>query len=125
MIRSPINQHIISYIVVQQNNVLSNKTNSYSNIINSTKKTKVYFDIFFLGFKTQHKILLYQSYQFFNVHYLRNIFKIKLQQKNVNALKACPEDLTKKILYSVDGVSQKNFGIKYFNEIAHLFLVNI
>jgi hypothetical protein len=57
--------------------------------------------------------------------YLQHLYKIKLKQKSLNAINILPSKVTKNILFKTRHISYKNFDIKYFNEIAFLFIINI
>ena len=83
------------------------------------------YTLFFVDQNNKYKISNHRLYQFFNAVYLQNIYKIKLKEKNINAIKILPTKLTNIVLFKVRHVNFKNFNIKYFNEIAHLFLINI
>ncbi len=83
------------------------------------------FDLFFFKIDNKYKLSLQKYYQFFNCVYLQNIYKIQLKEKNINSIKILPKKLTNIVLYQVRHINFKNFNIKYFNEIAHLFLINI
>lgn len=67
----------------------------------------------------------YLSYQQFNLFYLRNIYEINLVEKNVNAIRLLPKKLIKRVLFKTRYKHYKNFSIKYFNEVAYMFLVSI
>jgi len=69
--------------------------------------------------------VLKELYTFYNLKYLENIYNVKLKEKNVNAIKVLPADLTKSMLFKTRKKNFKNFKIKYFNEVIFLFLVNI
>ena len=57
--------------------------------------------------------------------YLQHIYKINIKEKHLNALQTLPHKITKYLMYKVRNLHYKQFGIKYFNEIAFLFVVNI
>jgi hypothetical protein len=107
----------------------------YSTIDNKNKrlynKNKIFltvkknFSLFFIQQSTNYRYNNFINYQFFNVFYLQNIFKITLKEKNLNTLKVIPQKLTKLILFKVRNVSFKKFNIKYFNEVVNLFIINI
>ena len=63
--------------------------------------------------------------QFFNVKYLQNLYNLNLKEKNINSLHSLPAKIINITLEETQSLSFKQFGIKYFNEVAFLFLVNI
>lgn len=67
----------------------------------------------------------YLAYQQFNTYYLRNLYDINLIEKNVNSLKLLPKKLIKHTLFKTKHKHYKNFNIKYFNEIAYMFLISV
>jgi len=60
----------------------------------------------------------------FNAVYLKSIYKVSLAEKNINVLKTLPKKLVKIFSYKVQNISYKQFSIKYFNEVAYLFLIS-
>jgi len=60
----------------------------------------------------------------FNAFYLKSIYKVSLSEKNINVLKTLPKKLVKVFSYKVQNISYKQFSIKYFNEVAYLFLIS-
>lgn len=83
------------------------------------------YDIFFVNQNNNLKLLKFKFFQLYVATYLQNIYKIKLKEKNINAIDVVPRHLTKKFLYKVRYINFKHLGIKYFNEVGYLFLVNI
>lgn len=121
-----LNKYLLSYIIIiTQLPKFEPKFISYTNSTNLKHKNLWEYDIFFVNQNNKYKFKFFRFYQFYNLSYLQNIYKIKLKEKNINTIKALPKKLTKILLYKVKNISFKQFGIKYFNEIAHLFLVNI
>ena len=110
---------INSYLILNDYKILfyQNSTKNKFNVKN--------FNIFFLKRNNLYKFTLFKNYQLFNSHYLKNIYKINLKEKNINAINILPKKLSKKILFKTSRISYKKFNIKYFNEIIYLFLVNI
>lgn len=112
------------YIILQLS--LNNQENSYLiNLINLKKLEKKNFNLFFMEENAKYNFTTFRFYQFFNINYLKNIYKINLKEKNINAIKTLPLKLSKNVLFRVRNISFKQFDIKYFNEIAHLFLINM
>lgn len=112
------------YIILQLS--LNNQENSYlTNLINLKKLEKKNFNLFFMEENAKYNFTTFRFYQFFNINYLKNIYKINLKEKNINAIKTLPLKLSKNVLFRVRNISFKQFDIKYFNEIAHLFLINM
>ena len=118
-----IQKNIIVYIII--NHLIKNNYN----VINYQNTNKyIYlnkFNIFFLKKNNLFKFTLYKNYQLFNTHYLKNIYKIAIKEKNINAINILPKNLSKKILFKTRKINYKNFNIKYFNEVIYLFLVNV
>ena len=81
--------------------------------------------LFLLNFKDKKKIEAYYNMQQINTMYLENVYKIKLKEKNINAITIWPYEFTKSILMRTRYKSYKRFNIKYFNEVAYLFVLNI
>lgn len=67
----------------------------------------------------------YYNYQQFNLYYLKNIYNINLKEKSINAKKILPSKLIKHTLFKTKNLHYKRYSIKYFNEVAYMFLVNI
>ncbi len=85
----------------------------------------VKFEIFFIKIDNTYHYKAFMHYQFFTINYLQNIFKIHLKEKNINALNSLPPKITKHLMFKVKHLSYKQFGVKYFNEVAHLFVLNV
>jgi hypothetical protein len=83
------------------------------------------FSVFFVEINNTYKYSRFLHYQFFNLNYLQNIFKINLKEKSINGLDCLPSKITKFLMYKVRHISYKQFGVKYFNEVAHLFVLNV
>jgi hypothetical protein len=94
-------------------------------LINNTKNAKYDFNFFFLDKDNRNKFSAFRFYQFFTTSYLQNIYKINLKEKNINTIDCIPQKLAKSFLYKVRNINFKQFNVKYFNEVAHLFLVNL
>ena len=118
-----IQKNIIIYILI--NYLIKNNYNiiNYQNINKHNNLNNI--NIFFLKKNNLFKFTLYKNYQLFNAHYLKNIYKINIKEKNINAINILPEKLSKKILFKTRRINYKNFNIKYFNEIIYLFLINV
>jgi hypothetical protein len=83
------------------------------------------FNIFFIDLNNINKYTIYTSYQFFNLNYLKNIFNINLKEKNINAVTIIPKKISNYILFKTRFLNYKQFNVKYFNEVACLFVVNM
>ena len=83
------------------------------------------FSVFFVEINNTYKYSRFLHYQFFNLNYLQNIFKVNLKEKSINGLDCLPSKITKFLMYKVRHISYKQFGVKYFNEVAHLFVLNV
>ena len=82
----------------------------------------------YLIYANSHKTLKYLNfinYQYFNIHYLRNVFNINLKEKSINAKTILPKRLSKRILFKTRFKHFKKFNIKYFNEVIYKFLINV
>lgn len=124
MIKYKPNQKLLLYIIIQSS--ITRYSDVYlTNLINLKKLEKKNFNLFFIEENTKYNFTTFRFYQFFNLNYLKNIYNINLKEKNINAIKTLPKKLSKNVLFKVRNVSFKQFNIKYFNEIAHLFLVNM
>ena len=75
-----------------------------------TKNTKIYYS--------------FLHYQNFNSIYLQNIFQLNLKEKYINALHTIPKKTAKYILFKTRFKNFKYFGIKYFNEVLYMLIVN-
>jgi hypothetical protein len=93
--------------------------------VSLAKSYNISYNIFFVDQNNKYKFNVYRYYQFFNINYLKNIYKINLKEKNINTLTILPKKVTRNLLYKVRNISFKQFNVKYFNEVAHLFLVNM
>jgi hypothetical protein len=60
----------------------------------------------------------------FNAIYLQSVYNVAVCEKNINVLKTIPKKLVKVFSYKVQNISFKQFSIKYFNEVAYLFLIS-
>lgn len=124
MIKYKPNQKLLLYIIIQLS--ITHYSDIYlTNLINLKKLEKKNFNLFFIEENTTYNFTTFRFYQFFNLNYLKNIYNINLKEKNINAIKTLPKKLSKNVLFKVRNVSFKQFNIKYFNEIAHLFLINM
>lgn len=101
-------------------------------IVNIKKKEKfhnidlnIIDTLFFIEKSNKNKLRAYKLYQFFNINYLKNIYDINLKEKNINSLYTLPNNLIKLIIFDLKNIHFKKFNIKYFNEIACLFLINL
>ncbi len=123
-----INPFLLLYII--QNIYEIEKKKNYLIPTFSKKKLKNLitwkdFTIFFIKVDNTYQYKAFMHYQFFTINYLQNIFKIHLKEKNINALNSLPPKITKHLMFKVRHLSFKQFGVKYFNEVAHLFVLNI
>lgn len=80
--------------------------------------------IFFVDTSNSYKFGTYRFYQMFNAIYLQSVYNVAVCEKNVNVLKTIPKKLVKIFSYKVQNISFKQFSIKYFNEVAYLFLIS-
>lgn len=107
-----------------------NTTNKclYSKDINNFKpisKKNLNYRVFFVSLSSTNKYTNFLHFQSFNTNYLRNIYDINLKEKNINAVYSLPKKISKLLMFKVRNLHYKQFGIKYFNEIAQLFVTNI
>lgn len=118
------NKNLLFYITIH---LLINKELRYyfNNLLNLKNQPQKNFTFFFLNENVKYNFTSFKLYQFFNLKYLQNIYKINLKEKNINAIKTLPQKLSKNVLYRVRNTNFKQFDIKYFNEIIHLFLINM
>lgn len=106
-------------------NIKNKKCIKNINYINIKKTTKI--NKFFLYNLHSKKKTLYYSFlnfQQFNSIYLYHIFRLNFQEKYVNSLRIIPKKVTKYILFKTRFKSFKFFGIKYFNEILYMLIIN-
>ena len=54
------------------------------------------FSVFFVEINNTYKYSRFLHYQFFNLNYLQNIFKINLKEKSINGLDCLPSKITKR-----------------------------
>jgi len=107
LFKHPLKKQQINYDSLKYNTKISNKS------------------IFFLKKNNLLKYNNYMYFQFLNLWYLKNIFNIKLKEKNINILKTIPKQILHFINYKIKKKNFKKFNIKYFNEVALLFISNI
>lgn len=81
--------------------------------------------IYFTLSNNIRKYSVFVNYQYFNLYYLNNIYKINLKEKNINTIKILPKKVIKHILYKTRYKHYKRFKIKYFNEVIYMFLICI
>ena len=86
-----IQKNIIVYIII--NHLIKNNYNviNYQNTNKHIYLNK--FNIFFFKKNNLFKFTLYKNYQLFNTHYLKNIYKIAIKEKNINAINILPKNL--------------------------------
>jgi hypothetical protein len=119
-----INLHLLLFINIKykaNNNIyfLKNK------IIKINNKDKLHFiKYFFLDKKNINKYTLKNNLNFFNNKYLQNLYNLKIKEKNVNCLESIPTKIKNNLLVDTRSTSFKQFGVKYFNEVAFLFIVS-
>ncbi len=111
--------------IISDLNLISNLDYVYSTklITPITDEFQPY-KIFFIDDSKLYKFGTYRFYQMFNAHYLKSIYNVSLCEKNINVLKTLPKKLVKIFSYKVQNISYKQFSIKYFNEVAYLFLIS-
>jgi hypothetical protein len=119
-----INIHLLLFIKLKY----KNKCNIYfltNSIIKIDNKNKLHFiKYFFLDNKNINKYTLKNNLNFFNNKYLQNLYNLKIKEKNVNCLESIPVKIKNNLLIDTKSISFKQFGIKYFNEVAFLFVVS-
>lgn len=115
---------INSYLIIFFLNKINSKTNLYK-YNNNNNLVNYQYDIFFLTKNNNNKFLNFKFFQLYTLVYLQNIYKLKLQEKNINCIDVLPMHLTQNFLFKVRYTNFKQLGIKYFNEVGYLFLVNI
>lgn len=105
-------------IYLNNNEILDNGNDNY-------EKKKFIYLLFFVEPKNSYKYSNLIHLRFFNSKYLQCLYKINLKEKNINCLFSLPEKITTLLLSETESINFKQFGIKYFNEIAFLFIVNV
>jgi hypothetical protein len=123
-----INLHLKIYSII---NFFLNKTNNKLYLdtkdltINKVKTKKINYLLFFVEPLNIYKYSSFCHLQFFNVKYLQCLYKINIKEKNINCLYSLPGNFTNILLDETESVNFKQFGIKYFNEVAFLFFINV
>ena len=117
-----INSYLLIYL---KNRNFLNKSNMLANSLKKKKNFNYLQHIYLVRLGNVCAYQEFLNYQYYNLHYLQNIYKIKLKEKNINSLYSLPKKLTKYILFKTKSTHLNQFGIKYFNEIIYMFLVNI
>jgi hypothetical protein len=88
-------------------------------------KINYYIKIFFFNNNNFYKFTLKNNLNFFNNKYLQNIYNLIIKEKNINCLDVLPVKIKNFLSLKTINVSFKQFGIKYFNEVAFLFITCI
>lgn len=92
---------------------------------NKNKLTiKKQLNIFLVSNANSNLLYSFTNYQYFNSAYLQNIFKLNLREKYLNSLNIIPKKTTKYILFKAKFKNFKRFGIKYFNEVLYMLIIN-
>lgn len=118
-----ISPYLIIFFLDKLN--FDNNNNIYKYNNNNHNLVNFKYDIFLLTQNNDNKFLNFKFFQLYTLVYLQNIYKIKLQEKNINCIDILPMHLTQNFLFKVRYTNFKQLGIKYFNEVGYLFLVNI
>jgi hypothetical protein len=116
---------ILLIITKKKQKYINYYNNSKNNDFKFTKIKKAYIKYFFLDDKNINKFTLRNNLNFFNNKYLEKIYNIKIKEKNINCLHLLPIKIKNNLLLETQSISFKQFGVKYFNEVAFLFVVNI
>lgn len=124
MLKYKLNEKLLFYVFLQLY-YFDKKNNYLAKQIKLKNLKEKNFNLFFIEKNIKYNFTTFRFYQFFNLNYLKHIYNINLKEKNINAIKSLPKKLTKNVLFKVKNISFKQFDIKYFNEIAHLFLINM
>jgi hypothetical protein len=118
-----INNHLLIYIVKKK------RTHPiyYKKKLNviKIKNIKVNYQLFFIDNKNFKKFFLNFYLNIFNNKYLKHIYNLNFKEKNINCLDVIPQNIKKSLLYRTQSMNFKQFGVKYFNEVAFLFVINI
>lgn len=118
------NKYLLFPIIIDVNTPPSEHP-YYSKKLQLNKKTNWdLYKLFFIDTSKSYKFGTYRFYQMFNAAYLKSVYNVSLAEKNINVLKTLPKKLVKIFSYKVQNISYKQFSIKYFNEVAYLFLIS-
>jgi hypothetical protein len=124
MFRPKLSNHLVLFVSFDYKN--SSVTSLYYSLDLITKPENIRnYDLFFVEPNNKNKFAGFKVFQLFTASYLQNIYKIRLLEKNINAISVLPQKLTKNFLFRVRNINFKQFNIKYFNEVGYLFLVNV
>jgi len=118
-----INNHLLICVINKKKNLPI----YYKKKINPVKikNIKVNYTLFFIDDKNFKKIFVNFYLNIFNNKYLKNLYNLNFKEKNINCLDIIPQNIKKNLIYQTQSVSFKQFGVKYFNEVAFLFVTNI
>lgn len=81
--------------------------------------------MFFFNNIKKYTYYNYLSYQKYNLYYLQYIYKINLIEKNINAMQALPNSISKQILFKTQRRRVQQYNIKYFNEVVYMIVINV
>jgi len=118
------NKYLLLPIISDTNIVMQDNFYFLKKLNLNTKNNWDLYKLFFVDTSKSYKFGTYRFYQMFNAVYLKSIYKVSLAEKNINVLKTLPKKLVKIFSYKVQNISYKQFSIKYFNEVAYLFLIS-
>lgn len=121
-----LNPFLVLFIF-SSNNDLKNNDLSFNNKYDKPNNEvwDLYKKILLLEKIKVYKYVDYTGYQIFNLFYLKHIYNINLKERSINAISILPAKLNKYILFKTRYMHFKQFNIKYFNEVAYMFLVNV
>ena len=91
---------INSYLIIFFLNKINSKTSLYK-YNNNNNLVNYQYDIFFLTKNNNNKFLNFKFFQLYTLVYLQNIYKLKLQEKNINCIDVLPMHLTQNFLFKV------------------------
>jgi len=118
------NKYLLLPIIVDLDLSINNQHYLTKKLKLIEKENLELYKLFFIDTSKLYKFGSYRFYQMFNAFYLKSIYKVSLSEKNINVLKTLPKKLVKVFSYKVQNISYKQFSIKYFNEVAYLFLIS-
>lgn len=109
-------------LIAKKKNKKLSKNINYNNFKKLAKIDKFLTQKIYLKKKTIYYSFL--NFQQFNSMYLYHIFRLNFQEKYLNSLHIIPKKITKYIIFKTRFKSFKFFGIKYFNEILYMLIIN-
>ena len=112
---------IYIYFIINNKIIFTNSNlNKKNNIINLNL-----LNYFFFKKSYKYTYRSFFNYQLFNTIYLNSVYKVNLKEKHINTVNILPKKVIKHIIYKTKYKNYKNLGIKYFNVILYMFLINI